>query len=62
MVFESILDYFQFTKQSNVMYKEILKSLSGVNQKDIVRKRKKFEKELASANQRIENLQDLFVD
>ena len=61
-VFESILDDFQFTKQSKVLYKEILKSLSGVNQKDRARKRNKLEKELASANQRIENLQDLLVD
>jgi len=45
-----------------VLYKEILKSLSGVNQKDRARKRKKLDKELASANQRIENLQDLLVD
>ena len=33
-----------------------------MNQKDRARKRKKLEKELASANQRIENLQDLLVD
>ena len=50
------------SKQSKELYKEILKSLSGVNQKDRARKRKKLEKELASANQRIENLQDLLVD
>ena len=61
-VFESILDDFQFTKQSKVLYKEILKSLSGISQKDALRKRKKLDKELASANQRIENLQDLLVD
>lgn len=61
-VFESILDDFQFTKQSKELFKEILKSLSGVNQKDRGRKRKKLEKELASANQRIENLQYLLVD
>jgi len=40
----------------------ILKSLSGTNQKDSFRKRKKLEIELASSNQRIENLQDLLVD
>jgi hypothetical protein len=61
-VFESILDDFQFTKQSKVLYKEILKSLSGTNQKNNLRKRKKLEIELASSNQRIENLQDLLVD
>ena len=61
-VFESILDDFQFTKQSKVLYKEILKSLSGTSQKDTLRKRKKLDKELASANQRIENLEDLLVD
>ena len=44
------------------MYKEILKSLTGVNQKDRVRKRKKLKKELESLNSRIENLQDLLVD
>ena len=47
-VFESILDDFQFTKQSKILYKEILKSLSGTNQKNILRKRNKLEKELAS--------------
>lgn len=56
------LDDFQFTKQSKELYEEILKSLSGVNQKDRGRKRKKLEKELTSANQRIENLQYLLVD
>jgi site-specific DNA recombinase len=61
-IFESILDDFQFTKQSKLLYREILKSLSGTNQKDSFRKRKKLEIELASSNQRIENLQDLLVD
>ena len=61
-VFESILDDFQFTKQSKVLYKEVLKSLSGTSQKNTLRKRKKLDKELASANQRIENLEDLLVD
>jgi len=61
-VFESILDDFQFTKQSKVLYKEILKSLSGTSQKNTFRKRKKLDNELASANQRIENLEDLLVD
>ena len=56
------MDDFQFTKQSKVLYKEILKSLTGVNQKDRVRKRKKLKKELESLNSRIENLQDLLVD
>ena len=60
--FESILEDFQFTKQSKVLYKEILKSLTGVNQKDRARKRKKLKKELESLNSRIENLQDLLVD
>ena len=60
--FESILEDFQFTKQSKVLYKEILKSLTGVNQKDRLRKRKKLNKELESLNSRIENLQDLLVD
>ncbi len=36
--------------------------MSGISQKDALRKRKKLDKELASANQRIENLQDLLVD
>ena len=60
--FESILEDFQFTKQSKVLYKEILKSLAGINQKDRNRKSKKLKKELESLNYRIENLQDLLVD
>ena len=53
---------FSLPNNQKCLYKEILKSLTGVNQKDRVRKRKKLKKELESLNSRIENLQDLLVD
>jgi len=61
-VFESILEDFVFTKQSQVLYKEILKAALGADQGNIARKKLKIEKELSQLSKRIDKLQDLLVD
>ena len=61
-VFESILEDFVFTKQSQVLYKEILKAALGADQGNIARKKLKIEKELSQLSNRIDKLQDLLVD
>ena len=62
MVFESILEDFVFTKQSQVLYKEILKAALRADQGNIARKKLKIEKELSQLSNRIDKLQDLLVD
>ena len=56
------MDDFVFTKPSKTLYEEIVKEMLGSEGKDNKKKKLKLEKELDSANQRIEKLQDLLVD
>jgi site-specific DNA recombinase len=61
-VFENILNDFTFTKESKEIYQLMVKDRLSVDAKDSERKKVKLEKSLEDVMERIEKLQDLFVD
>ncbi len=61
-VFTSILSDFKFTKQSKLLYKEVLKSLALSDDKGQENKKQLLKEKLQQVVKRLESLQDLLVD
>ena len=59
---EDIIGHLTFTSQAKELYEEVVKHLLSGSKAENKRKKVKIEKALVLTNERIEKIQDLFVD